>query len=105
MVGLFAYGESVILNDVRPMADVPVGGYQQAEVSQQVWDLLEEFDKNFTSMLNLLQSAWESGNSSLLSEAVMAMFLLPKLGEALMEIPIPSGKGNYGPCFRLLPVV
>lgn len=95
-------GESVILNGIRPMAEVPAGGYQQADVSQQVWDLLIEFDKNFTTMLNQLQSAWESGNSSLLNDAVMTMFSLPKLGEDLMEIPIPSRQGNYGPCFRLV---
>jgi hypothetical protein len=53
-------------------------------------------------MLNQLQNAWETGDSSSLDEAVSMMFDLPDAARALMQIPIPNGEGNYGPCFRLV---
>ena len=47
-------GDPVVIKDVRPMAEVPAGGYLQADVSPEVWQLLEEFDQNLTVMLNQL---------------------------------------------------
>ncbi len=92
-------GDAIVFPDVFPMAAIPKGGYQKADVKPEVWALLEEFDSNYSTMLNQLQAAWEGGS---LDEAVGAMFSLKQSAVALMAIPIPNGNGNYGPCFRLV---
>ena len=92
-------GDDVDFPEVFPMAAVPFGGYLQADVSPEVWVLLETFDRNYSTMLNRLQTAWQSGS---LSQAIGAMFSLQQSAVALMAITIPNGSGNYGPCFRLV---
>ena len=81
------------------MATIPAGGYLREDVSEEVWTLLETFDRNYSDMLNRLQAAWQGGS---LGSAVGAMFGLEQSAVALMNIQIPGGNGNYGPCFRLV---
>lgn len=84
----------------HPMAPVPFGGYQKADVKPEIWALLEAFDRSYSEMLNLLQAAWQGGS---LDDAVDAMTSdLKPTAIALMREPIPGGNGNYGPCFRLV---
>ncbi|MCE7066662.1 ferritin-like protein [Dyadobacter sp. CY326] len=96
-------GAEVPFPDAWPMADVPVGGYRQTDVPDAtVWQLIEEFDRNFTTMLDHLQAAWMLGSLSELSTAIITMFTLQDPAVSLMQKPLPNGNGNYGPCFRLL---
>jgi hypothetical protein len=87
---------------VRPMADIPPGGYGQDEVSPEVWTKLHKFDVEYTFMLDKLQQAWEAGDHGALLEGELSMRRLGQTAIDLMSIPVPGGRGSYGPCFRLL---
>lgn len=95
-------GAALSLPEVWPMAEVPAGGYQKDEVTDQVWQLLKEFDQLFTEMLSDLQDAWQKGAQTSLEAAVDLMLELRAPAVALMSITRPSTPGNYGPCFRRL---
>lgn len=95
-------GDPMPFPDVWPMAEVPLGGHQDADVTEQVRVLLRQFDRIYTDMLNQLQDVWENGNSGSFDDAESSMRSLRTPAVALMQIPIPSGSGNYGPCFRLV---
>jgi Ferritin-like len=100
--GEFSFdGADVPLPDCFPMAEVPIGGYQKADVTPDVWDMLDAFDQAFTTMLKKLESAW-SGTASDLSVSVSNMHKLTGIAVPLVQKPIPGGTGNYGPCFRLI---
>jgi ferritin-like protein len=94
-------GDPMPFPDVWPMAEVPPGGYQDADVTEQVRALLHELDRIYTTMLNQLQDAWQNGSQDSLDESIGSMFSLRDPAVSLMQIPIPSGTGTYGPCFRL----
>ncbi len=83
-----------------PVADVPDGGYQQGDVSSEVWSKLDQFDRAFTRLLDSLQLAWELGEQSPLIRAIETMFELTTLARSIMQIERPDGSGNYCPCFR-----
>lgn len=99
-------GAPMPLPEVWPMAPVPLGGHQQADVNPDVWQLLEQFDRAFTSLLSQLQAAWQTGDDSHLDDAISTMIMTPPglraIAIALMQKPITGGPGNYGPCFRLV---
>ncbi len=76
-----------------PMAEVPAGGYPESRA----------FDELYTSVLNLLQAAWQQGSQAQLNQAVGAMFKLAAPARELMQKPKPDGKGNFGPSFLLIP--
>ena len=85
------------------MADIPAGGYQQADVSDlATWNLITMFDEQYSQMLRLLQSAWEHGDDQFLSNAVGEMIQMGSTGRQLIQKPKPDGTGNYGPCFRFV---
>ena len=94
-------GDPVSFPDVWEMAEVPPGGYRREDVSDQVWQLLMQIDQSYTQMVSELQSAWESGDQNKLFDSVSTMFALKEPSKLLMQTPIPSGSGNYGPHFRL----
>jgi hypothetical protein len=101
--GEWAYdGDQVRFPKVRPMADIPLGGYRQEDVAPAVWADLRQFDDDFTTLLNCLQQAWETGNPAALKAAQANMQKLETTAIRLMSTPIPGGTGVYGPCFRLL---
>ena len=94
-------GPDVPLPDVWDMADIPEGGYQQANVPDPaVWDLISRFDQTYSEMLRKIQDAWTHGDPAVLGEAVSAMLDLGQFGRQLIQKPKPDGSGNYGPCFR-----
>jgi hypothetical protein len=103
VTGEWAYDGALLrFPKVRPMADIPPGGYQQGEVAPEVWDLLHQFDHVFTDLLNHLQRTWETGDANEIVLGHASMSRLEALAVRLMETPIPGGRGNYGPCFRLI---
>jgi hypothetical protein len=100
--GAWTYsGREISFPDVWPMAAVPKGGYAQGDVEPAVWDDVSKFDQRFTTMLNQLQDAWSNGNGGALIDSTGTMFSLRGPAVQLMQVPIPAGGGNYGPCFRL----
>jgi hypothetical protein len=86
-------GDPVPFPAVFPVAQVPPGGYPESH----------EFDQQFTSLLNKLQSAWATGSQTDLRGAVAIMVGgLGDIARTLMQTPLPSGGGNFGPDFRLV---
>jgi hypothetical protein len=91
--GVWKYeGDEIPFPDVYPMVQVPAGGYTESRA----------FDTLYTGVLDRLQSAWENGQQSQLSAAVQAMRQLEAPAVALMQTPLPSGNGNFGPSFQLI---
>jgi hypothetical protein len=91
-------------NDIYPMGAVPKGGYVKAKVSDEVWCHLVQFDALYSELLDSLQDVWtRDGGQASFWHAIPSMFGLEKHARALMQIPIPGGKGKtYGPCFRYI---
>jgi hypothetical protein len=86
------------------MADVLAGGYQQQDVHDiATWELITRFDREYSTMLRLLQEAWTHGDQSFLRQAIGEMFTMSDLAQQLIKIPKPDDSGNYGPCFRYVP--
>lgn len=91
--GAWGYtGEVVDLPSTFPMAEVPRGGYLESRC----------FDLAYTRILDDLQLAWERGDASLLLNSVSHMMLLGDMARELMQIPLPSGQGVYGPSFQIV---
>lgn len=94
-------GDPIELGEIRPMAEIPPGGYKPEDVSVEVNQMLLNFDRTYTEMLGQLQTAWESGNAASLRAAVGTMIDMQGIGTDLMDVQIPGRAENYGPCFRL----
>jgi hypothetical protein len=78
---------------VIPMAEVPAVGYPESR----------DFNLQFSTMLNQLQEAWDTGDAGELDNAIDTMRLsLTDLARALIATPLPSGNGNFGPSFQLV---
>jgi hypothetical protein len=86
--------------EVYPMAMVPRGGYPP--------DLTKTFNKAFSQVLHFLQLAWDKGGSEgqenlKTSQDIMRDDLSgPAIDLMSKEIQPNSGRGNYGPDFRLV---
>lgn len=100
--GKYIFNTTITFPDVWPMAVVPEGGYQQKNVSAEVWELTHNFDLTYSKMIYTLQSAWAEGGQAAMWKAIDMMFDLERYAIPLMKIPRPHGKGNYGPSFRLI---
>lgn len=97
-------GDPLPMPAVHDMADIPPGGYTQAQVPDvQAWSLIEQFDREYSEMLRLLQAAWTQGQPSLLWDSVGRMGNMSDIGTQLIAIPRSHAPGNYGPCFRYVP--
>jgi len=95
-------GPPVVLPEVWPMADVPKGGYQRADIPDAaVWASIEAFDRTFTTMLHQLERAWRDPTASL-DDAIDSMRALSPIALEIVNKARPDGYGNYGPCFRML---
>lgn len=99
--GKFVFKSPLEFPEVWPMAVVPKGGYKQKDVSPDIWVLLSKFDETYTKLIKLLERAWGDAGQAALWNAIDTMFDLEKYAIPLIKTPIPGGKGNYGPCFRL----
>ncbi len=98
---VFHHGAPLEFPEVWPMAPTPEGGYLQKDVSETVWWHLDEFDKTYTRLLELLQGTWTRGGQASFVHAIDTMFELEKYARPLMQMPIPGQDGaTYGPCFR-----
>jgi hypothetical protein len=85
-------GSAVPFPSIFPMAPVPKDGYAESR----------DFDALFSAMLADLQDAWAIGDQGKLSAAVGKMRSLGEAARSLMQKPLPSGNGNFGPSFRLV---
>ncbi|MET0621345.1 MAG: ferritin-like protein [Pyrinomonadaceae bacterium] len=95
-------GPDLPFPEVFPMAVVPEGGYRGEDVTDEVARLLGQFDRDYTTMLGQLQTAWERGDRTALRAAVSTMLDLRDPAVSLMQIAIPGREATYGPCFRLV---
>ena len=96
-------GPEVPLPETHDMADIPTGGYQQADAPDQaVWELIQRFDREYSQMLRLLENTWIHGDAAILGDAIGAMLSMGNTGRELIKLARPDGRGNYGPCFRLV---
>jgi Ferritin-like len=93
-------GDPIPFPDIHKMAPIPIGGY--VNPSSQVQQALQDFDKQYTTVLDHLQNAWASHSQSNLNQSISAMFKLQPLATAIMQFQLPDGSGVYGPDF--LPV-
>ncbi len=97
-------GDPIGFPNIHNMADIPAGGYQQADVPDaEVWDMIERFDRAYSEMLRKLQATWTDGTPASLGQSVQQMFIMGDLGRQLVTKPRPDGQGNFGPCFRFVP--
>lgn len=96
-------GNAIPFPDAWEMAKTPRGGYKASDVPADVAQLLKQFDEGFTKMTGQLQDAWENGKPASLFSSIPTMMSLRTPAVALMQKNISPGKGNYGPCFRLVP--
>ena len=95
-------GEPLDFPAVWPMAVVPEKGYLQKNVPARVWAMINAFDQGYTQLVDRLQVVWEHGDQSALVHAIETMFGLSEKARSLMSVEIGNGRGNYGPCFRVL---
>lgn len=85
-------GNTIPFPTVFPMAPVPAGGYDESH----------DFDALFCAMLANLQDAWANGAPAKLNAAITEMFSLGNGARLLMQKPLPSGNGTFGPSFRFV---
>ena len=89
-------GDPVHFPECYPVAQVPLGGYPDMA-------LVQEFDTQFNALVADLEQAWAgTGSSTKLNSAIGVMFGLSGLAEPIVQTPLPSGGGTYGPDFRLV---
>ncbi|MEU4091257.1 ferritin-like protein [Streptomyces sp. NPDC026673] len=91
-------GPPIPFPEVHPMGAVPRGGWPAP--SREAAPLLHRFDTAYAGLLRDLEAAWQSGDHGALNRAIKAMEQLEEPALALMEIPLPDGRGTYGPQFR-----
>ena len=103
VTGIYAHnGPPVIFPEVFPVADIPPGGYQRADVlDASVWANIELFDCTFSNMLRQLEMAWRDPNADL-QGAVINMTKLTEVALRIVDKLRPDGRSTYGPCFRLV---
>ena len=101
MAGRWKFGDAYPMPEILPMADIPEGGYRQADVSAEIWRLLTSFDTTFTTMVTLLDSAWRGQGYEHIVRAMEVMFRLQADALPLMRTTIPGRDQTYGPCFRI----
>jgi len=100
--GMWRYAGDVIpFPDTYPMAQVHQGGWNNP--SPQVQQLLDSFNNTFKLVLDNLEDAWTTGDKDKLGMAIGLMFQLKDPAVQLMQIPLPDGRGNYGPDFLIYP--
>jgi len=91
--GVWGYtGDVVEFPRTFPMAEVPAAGYAESRC----------FDMAYTRILDDLQLAWARGDECLLHNSVAHMRLLEEPARDLMQRPLPSGEGVFGPSFKLV---
>ena len=96
-------GKTVAWPEVWPVAEVPPGGHDPAQVAPPVAALLTEFDRRYALLLQQLHELWATGDQGKLVQAIGTMFTMQGPALALMQTPIPGDdKGRtYAPNFRV----
>lgn len=99
-------GAPMSMPPVQPMADIPAGGYRQADVPANVWALIRQFDETYTLMLKQLTAAWKDPSAPLgdfsADDPIGTMLRLREPAQNLMGINRSDNVSTYGPCFRLV---
>ena len=103
-------GPPVVLPEVWPMADIPPGGYQPADVPDVgVRAKIADFNRAYSTMLRQLEAVWRDPNAPLddgsASDPVVTMRELGPIAQGIIADVAharPDGRGTYGPCFRLI---
>ncbi len=89
-------GKEIRFPDCYPVARVPKGGYP---------GVTDEFNRKYRDLLDGLHDAWsaesDEAGQALLGKALDDMFGLRNIALQLVKTPLPYGKGNYAPDFRL----
>ncbi len=85
-------GDPVPFPECWPVLEVPRGGYPGVAAVQA-------FDVTYGQLLGQLQGAWANGDNDALSNAIGTMFELTSAAAGIVNQPLPSGGGNYGPDF------
>ncbi|MEV7731570.1 ferritin-like protein [Streptomyces sp. NPDC088921] len=93
-------GDEIPMPDAFPMGMVPEGGWAGGPR-----ELLERFNTNYSSLLRLLEQAWQAEEPSqaedLLFQAVDNMSSLRGIARELMGVRVsPDSDATYGPEFR-----
>jgi hypothetical protein len=90
---------------VRPMADVPAGGYVDTRrLDDKVRHLLRCFNLRYSRVLDHLQNAWTCpGGQAELIQAIETMFELEAYATQLMDHKRPKSHRTYAPDFRYIP--
>lgn len=100
----FFHGAELAFPTVLPMQPVPEGGYQEADVPKEAFDLITRFDSAYSQMLRYLNAAWTGGGQGAFLKSTEYMFELEQTAKPLMRIPLPADPSvTLGPCFRYLP--
>ena len=90
-------GDPVAFPDCYPVAKVLPEGYPDLPKAQA-------FDRQFSTLISQLEQAWADGGSpGSLGPAIGTMFSLAGLAAPLVKMPRPTGDGNFGPDFKLVP--
>ena len=88
--------------EIINMGEIPEGGYKQEELDPVTWQALLNFDKEYTHIINNLQSTWSTGGDFDLSDIKDGMSNLTVSARNILQIKIPNSELYYGPCFRYL---
>jgi hypothetical protein len=97
--GFAFHGDPIPFPATQTMAPVPKGGYVDAPAN--VAPLLDTFSTLFSNMLDNLDKAWQTSDSSALAAAAMSMRQLRSAARNILQQPLPGAvDGFYGPDFR-----
>ncbi len=100
--GFAFHGDPIPFPDTLTMAPVPKGGYVNAAAN--VAALLDTFNGIYSSMLDNLDKAWQTTDTSALKAAVTSMRQLRPAARNILQQPLPGAvDGFYGPDFRYIP--
>lgn len=99
---IYYWGAPLSFPSVFPVATVPPNGYTDC-THIEVKNLLNEFDKNYSRMLNHLHRAWNGAGQPYIGLAIENMFELQFPANRLMQLEIGNSGSTYSPHFIYLP--
>ncbi|MEE1754437.1 ferritin-like domain-containing protein [Streptomyces sp. SP18CS02] len=96
-------GDPVAFPDTYPMGRLTASSWPNP--APDVAELLTTFNQTYTTMLEHLDKAWETGSATELSTSIGKMYQLASPARSLMQMPLPDSNGTqtYGPEFLVVP--
>ena len=97
-------GADLPFPETYPVAEVPAGGWGRSDVDVATATLLDEFDQKWTTLLTNLEKTWAgpTPDDAAYKVALTAMRRLSGPATQIVKTPMPNGRGNCAPCFRLV---